>query len=163
MTLESEPKGWALYRKALGVGMGLLPALVAVGWLNESLVSYIFAAGVFAAGMFLLLLVELFAQAKLPFSNVAHIFMGILYIGFPIALSIVLSVDVNSGKFSPFIVFGILLMVWASDVAAYFGGRAFGKRKLFPRISPKKTWEGAIRPPRLAHTRCHHSRIWHHR
>ena len=35
-------------------------------------------------------------------------------------------------------------MVWASDVAAYFGGRAFGKRKLFPRISPKKTWEGAI-------------------
>jgi len=138
MTLESEPKGWALFRKVLGVALGLLPALVAVGWLNESLVLYTFAASVF-----LLLPVELFAQAKLPFSSIALMFMGILYIGFPIALAIVMS-NTQSGDFSPYIVFGILLIVWASDVAAYFGGRTFGKRKLFPRISPKKTWEGAI-------------------
>jgi len=139
MTLEGEPKGWALSRKVLGVALGLLPAFVAVGWLNESLVLYIFAAGVF-----LLLPIELFAQAKLPFANVAQMFMGILYIGFPIALAIVMGREQGGNDFSPFIVFGILLMVWASDVAAYFGGRAFGKRKLFPRISPKKTWEGAI-------------------
>jgi len=139
MTLESEPKTWALCRKVLGVGIGLLPALVAVGWLNESLVLYLFAAAVF-----LLLPIELFAQAKLPFSNVALMLMGILYIGLPIALAIIMSADVHSSDFTPFTVFGILLMVWASDVAAYFGGRAFGKRKLFPRISPKKTWEGAI-------------------
>ncbi len=138
MTLENEPKGWALSRKILGVGLGLLPAFVAVGWLDETLVLYIFAASVF-----LLLPIELFAQAKLPFANLAQMFMGILYIGFPIALAIVMS-DTQSGNFSPYIVFGLLLMVWASDVAAYFGGRTFGKRKLFPRISPKKTWEGAI-------------------
>ena len=139
MTLESEPKGWALCRKILGVGMGLLPAFVAVGWLNEFLVLYIFVAGVF-----LLLPIELFAQAKLPFTNVAQMFMGILYIGFPIALAIVMGREQGGNDFSPFTVFGILLMVWASDVAAYFGGRAFGKRKLFPRISPKKTWEGSF-------------------
>jgi phosphatidate cytidylyltransferase len=38
----------------------------------------------------------------------------------------------------------VLLLTWVLDSAAYFGGRFFGKNPLFPRISPKKTWEGAV-------------------
>lgn len=41
-----------------------------------------------------------------------------------------------------FVVFLLLLIIWASDVGAYFSGKQFGRRKLAPVISPKKTWEG---------------------
>ena len=37
-----------------------------------------------------------------------------------------------------------MFVIWAGDTGAYFSGRAFGRRKLAPVLSPKKTWEGAI-------------------
>jgi phosphatidate cytidylyltransferase len=38
----------------------------------------------------------------------------------------------------------LFILIWSSDTFAYLAGRAFGKRKLFESVSPKKTWEGFI-------------------
>jgi phosphatidate cytidylyltransferase len=38
----------------------------------------------------------------------------------------------------------VFCLVWVADIAAYFGGRAFGKRKLAPTISPGKSWAGVV-------------------
>src|SRR5437762_2199910 len=43
---------------------------------------------------------------------------------------------------SPWLVLAAMAIVWIADTAAYFGGRAFGRRKLAPDVSPGKTWEG---------------------
>lgn len=42
------------------------------------------------------------------------------------------------------LILALFLMIWGNDVFAYFGGKSFGKRKLAPKISPNKTWEGFV-------------------
>ncbi len=47
-----------------------------------------------------------------------------------------------SGEQGPLLVMYLLSLIWVADSGAYFGGRAWGKRKLAPAVSPGKTWEG---------------------
>jgi phosphatidate cytidylyltransferase len=75
-----------------------------------------------------------------PFTNIAYTFLGIFYVAVPFSL---LNIAVfENGVYHFEIILGCLLILWASDTGAYFAGTFFGKRKLFERISPKKSWEG---------------------
>ncbi|MGL1886592.1 MAG: phosphatidate cytidylyltransferase [Reichenbachiella sp.] len=79
---------------------------------------------------------------KKPFTNIAFTFLGIFYVALPISL---LSVAAFTfGHYSYQIIIGLFLILWASDTGAYFAGIQFGKRKLFERVSPKKSWEGSV-------------------
>ena len=77
-----------------------------------------------------------------PFTNIAFTFLGVFYVAVPFALMNVAAFD--NGHYNYEIVWGCLFILWASDTGAYFAGTYLGKRKLFERISPKKSWEGFI-------------------
>ena len=47
-------------------------------------------------------------------------------------------------RWGGYTVIAIFASIWMCDTAAYFGGSTFGKHPLFERVSPKKTWEGAV-------------------
>lgn len=87
-----------------------------------------------------------------PFTNIAFTFLGIFYVAIPFALLNIASFENGSyengyhinAHYNYEIMVGCLFILWASDTGAYFAGTRFGKRKLFERISPKKSWEGAI-------------------
>ena len=71
--------------------------------------------------------------------STAVILFGVLYLALPIGLMVSLRFDNE-----PQILFLLLLTVFASDTAQYYGGRQFGRRSLAKTISPNKTIEGAI-------------------
>jgi phosphatidate cytidylyltransferase len=68
-------------------------------------------------------------------------FAGLLYAGTIVAAPILLRGDDTLGLTAVVLLFAV---VWATDIAAYFTGRALGGPKLWPAVSPKKTWSGAI-------------------
>lgn len=77
-----------------------------------------------------------------PFTNIAYMILGLFYVAMPFSL---LNIAVyENGSYNFEVIFGCLFILWASDTGAYFAGTLFGKRKLFERISPKKSWEGAV-------------------
>jgi phosphatidate cytidylyltransferase len=75
-----------------------------------------------------------------PFENLGYTFLGIIYVAIPFAL--LNEIVIEKGIYRPYLVIGILIILWVNDSGAYFAGRFLGRRKLFERISPKKTWEG---------------------
>jgi phosphatidate cytidylyltransferase len=77
-----------------------------------------------------------------PFTNIAYTFLGICYVAVPFALLNIAAFE--NGNYNFEIIWGCLFILWATDTGAYFAGTFFGRRKLFERISPKKSWEGAV-------------------
>jgi phosphatidate cytidylyltransferase len=72
--------------------------------------------------------------------RMAWLVAGPLYIGFPIACIGLLHLREGGGNW----VILTMMLAWFGDTSAYFAGRGLGKHKLYPKVSPKKTVEGAI-------------------
>lgn len=146
LVLEKGPSRSAFIRKLIGVAIGLAPfilmSILKLGWMNSPSEFILYTSILFSPFIFGVFIFELFSKSQFPFRNIAYIFLGIIYIGMPFALLDIIAFD--GDYFYASTVLGLLLMNWLNDSGAYFSGSFFGKHKLFPRISPKKTWEGTI-------------------
>jgi phosphatidate cytidylyltransferase len=117
---------------------------------------------------------ELYLYHKRPLTSLAFSFLGIIYVAVPFAMLNyfvfrsgvnISEVDVTIGTediinnsvdymnflnpnktvfYTPYFLLGFLILIWIYDTFAYLVGIAIGKHRLFERVSPKKSWEGAI-------------------
>ena len=85
---------------------------------------------------------------KKPFTNIAFTLLGIVYIGVPFSMMHFLVYIDDSYNWR--LLLAVLFITWASDTGAYFAGSRYGKRALFARVSPKKSWEGSVGGTALA-------------
>ena len=88
---------------------------------------------------------SLYVKDKAEFDLFSHVYTGLLYIAIPLSLSNLIAF--HGGSFDGTLLLSFFIIIWASDVGAYVFGMSLGQRfgkKLFPEISPKKSWIGAI-------------------
>ncbi|NNF56635.1 MAG: phosphatidate cytidylyltransferase [Rhodothermaceae bacterium] len=98
-------------------------------------------------GSLVVLVGGLVGTREQPILDVAGTLFGVFYPALLLGYGVVLReaesfrLDVNDGFW---LVATVLISVWGADTFAYAAGRLFGTHPLFPRVSPKKTWEGAL-------------------
>jgi phosphatidate cytidylyltransferase len=114
--------------------------VVAVGVVSLSAAGLCLAAGRIEAA-FTVLAIGFLAVAAIAQARRGWTAGGFLYAAAAQTASILLRLDSRNGFVA--LVF-ILLVVWVTDIGGYFAGRGIGGPKLWPRVSPKKTWAGAI-------------------
>ena len=129
---------WVLFAAFFAYALGSSRAglLFALWWLN---IAYI-------------LIAELYLKRVKPLNNWAYALMSQLYIALPFALLSQLlfiqdNVSLEAETFSregAFLIISIFIFLWCSDTGAYCCGSLFGRHKLFPSVSPGKTWEGSL-------------------
>lgn len=93
-----------------------------------------------------LLISELYLRQPDPILNWAYSLMAQLYIALPFSLLNVLAFRWNGTaiSYSYLAPLAVFVFLWLNDTGAYCCGSLLGRHKLFPRISPGKTWEGSI-------------------
>ncbi|MCO6474343.1 MAG: phosphatidate cytidylyltransferase [Melioribacteraceae bacterium] len=99
-------------------------------------------------GILILLIYELFRDKSSAIINLGTTLLGIFYIGL-FSSTLIGIREIYSGfsyeyQNGGLLIISMMITIWMCDSAAYFLGTAFGKHRLFPRVSPKKSWEGAV-------------------
>lgn len=98
----------------------------------------------------ILVLMELFRKSEYPVTNFAFSVAGIFYIVLPFAMLNFFAYNsqfydtLQVEEYQYILLLAFFVIQWANDTGAYLVGRVIGKNKLHERISPNKTWEGAI-------------------
>jgi phosphatidate cytidylyltransferase len=128
--------GKALFLTLLAASLYGTYGLISYAWFTD----WIF---VFAAVWWLGITITLFSYEQIDrAAQGVGVLQALICFVVLIPLWVALLVMHNSGEDGPLIVLFLLVLIWVADSGAYFSGLRWGKTKLAPVISPKKTWEG---------------------
>ena len=117
---------------------------------------YAYCCGIAPSAVFLaylfsivyLFISELYLKHENPINDWAYTMLSQMYIAIPFSLINVLAFQSSSADgaihYNYILPLSIFIFLWTSDTGAYCSGSLFGKHKLFPRVSPGKSWEGSI-------------------
>lgn len=139
MTMGNEYK----YSQWISIGVGCM--FFALIWSVRSIPSFhsefCFLALV---PLFILMINSLYVKDKSNFGKFANVYTALMYLAIPFTVNVYVVMD-NCGHYNGMLLVLFFVLVWASDIGAYVFGMALGQKfgkKLFPSISPKKSWVG---------------------
>ena len=98
--------------------------------------------GFCCAAVISVFIIEILNNKKDPLNNIAHTLMGVLFI--PVLIGTIIQVRQLDHIYNSNITLFVFVSIWLCDTAAFFFGTKFGKKKILPDISPKKSWVGSI-------------------
>jgi len=110
---------------------------IAANLLNASSIAWCFLT-IYVLYLIARLVVQLYLPRLNAIRSLACSFLGQIYIALPLSLMTLL----YSRCGTPHLVLAMFIMIWLNDTGAFVVGSLMGRHKLFPRISPKKSWEG---------------------
>lgn len=123
-----------------GLTRGTIPGLIAdiasIGFLSLSF--FIFPLTFWILCIIIRLIIQLYCETTNPLKDLAYSLMTQIYIGLPLALMVGFGIFFGS----PTLMLAIFIFIWLNDTGAFLVGCTIGKHRLFPTISPKKSWEG---------------------
>lgn len=127
----STAAGVYLFFAVAGFCSGITPSAVFIPYLLS--VIYLFIS-------------ELYTESKNAINNWAYTMLSQMYVALPLSTINILAFRDYGGQvvYGYLIPLSIFVFLWANDTGAYCFGSLFGRHKLFPRISPGKTWEGSV-------------------
>lgn len=135
-----------LFVKNKNINVSLTIGVISVGLLiTNAFKNFIDFYPLLILILIVLTISELISDKGSAIINLGSTLLGVLYFGLfasaLVAIREFYRVDYEQGGL---LIISIFASIWFCDSAAFFGGSAFGKHKLFPRVSPNKSWEGAL-------------------
>lgn len=131
---ENQPQKY--YGVFAGMVLYTTNALQLLGWIDTNVLAINIPV------LFFIFISELFLKRDFPFRNIGFTILGIAYVSLPITLLARL-VHIQE-HYNPHLILAMYFIIWANDTGAYLIGSMLGRKKLFERISPNKSWEGTI-------------------
>ena len=141
----------SLFKESIVKPNKLLSLIISVAFF---IVAFLVAQGTLESKYFLsffplfliIMAAELYRKKENPVQNISVTIFSIIYLAIPLSLInfLVFPEILGGNNYTPKLLIALFSLIWIYDSGAYLVGVSIGKHRLFERISPKKSWEGAI-------------------